>query len=266
MSNVKVSFRGYSNVAAKGSKERVVFDNSKSKWTEDDVVGIAYKAARATYYQQSWLGSKYDVDDFMQDAAIDILERFRTGYFDANRHDIFPIIFRLINGHFVFNEYKRRVKERRELALNAPAIGVKKAGRRETTWLDLLAEPTRHDLDFIKEEAAKEGTELIEAVIDQLDFRPFNTRKYTYSGIVKGMRVELTESLIAKLIFDGKDLHDILDVYGHNVSNSGSTSQSAYLAKIVKQTTTRIVNAIKAMNDDEQECVKSYLELNSMRS
>jgi hypothetical protein len=268
MENSKVYFRGYL-LTPKNSVERKVYDNSNTGYKAEDVVRIAYVAAFNAYSRFNWkdIESQYPLEDFKQDAAMYILDKFNEGYFDASQGDIFPIVYRLINGHFIYNKYVEYRDVEYVLPLNRP-VDFGNPGQREVEYLDGIADPERpnpEDLLF-KEVGAKSGKEIVKDILKELSVQPFNTHKYEYVGIIDGNRVDLTEVSVGELILQGKGLHDILNVFGYEVSNSGSTSQTAYIAKIVKRTRDKIVEVIKCLETDGQCSIRDYFELLDRRT
>jgi hypothetical protein len=262
MSGSIVSFRGY-NVEVSIKKEKVVFDNSNTAWSDTQIAEIAYKAAEIVYNKQRWDRTKYDIDDFKQDAAMYILDKFKAGYFDGSTPDIGPIVYRLLNGHYVYNQYRSTKRVRDEAQLNDPVEYMPELGSlgRRPEYLDLVQDerPTPEEYS-IHEKAISAGEHIVNYVVDKLNTQPFNTRKHAYVGYIDDIEIPLTESIVGKLIVEGKTLHEILDIYGyHDVTNAGLSSQTAYIAKVIKRTTQRIADIVASLSDTEKECAESYL-------
>jgi hypothetical protein len=117
MSSEKQYFRGYA-FAPKGKGKKANIERGNVVWTEEEVSKVAYKAARIIYRKYGWVKSKYDEDDFVQDAVMSILKGFRDGYFIATTSNIFPIVYRLIDGYFVYNKLKKHKVDSKVISLN----------------------------------------------------------------------------------------------------------------------------------------------------
>lgn len=230
------------------------------EWTEDEVVRLTYKVAPIVYKGRSWVGSKYSLDDFVQDAVMHILEKFRAGYLDTDRDDIKPLIYVLLNRFFAYNKYKKAKNDRATSSLHLPAIDTSGDSSKKE-MIEMIEDENPSPEEFTKNiDAIGDGEEIILGIIDNLDFEPFKSRKYQYSGEIDGKKIELTEANLAKLFFSGKTLHDILRIYGINVTNSGADSRASFIAHKLKALIKKMSETINALNDREKESVVKYLE------
>ena len=254
-------FRGY-KFAPKGKGQKAAIEPGNVVWAEEDVVNVAYKAARSIYRKYSWASSKYSEEDFIQDAAMSILKCFRDGYFTATTDNIYPIVYRLIDGYFVYNKLKKQKAEKCVLSLNDLAPFSKYGNGEDIELLETIADSSEQIIDnTVKERDAQIGKNILLKVIDTFETMPVRTRKHSYNGITGVSHIELSEYSIARLILDGNDLHDILNVFGFDISNSGSTSQTAYIAKIVKNVTDSLIEKIRALSSKDKESIADFLEL-----
>jgi|GEM_PF-6885956 len=266
MSSEKQYFRGYA-FAPKGKGKKANIERGNVVWTEEEVSKVAYKAARIIYRKYGWVKSKYDEDDFVQDAVMSILKGFRDGYFIATTSNIFPIVYRLIDGYFVYNKLKKHKVDSKVISLNDSSPFSKYNADKDVELLETIKDTSDIITDIVeKEDSAANGKNIILSVIETFSAIPIKTRKHVYVGVVdKNKKVNLSESVIASLVLSGKDLHDILNIFGFTVLNSGSMSQTAYIAKIVRNVTDSVVEKIKALSNDDRESVKSFLELSRNR-
>lgn len=229
-------------------------------WSEEEFVAEVYKVAPIVYRGRSWLGSKYSEDDFVQDAAVFMLEKFRDKYFDVTRDDLKPIIYRLLNGYFSLNKIKLKKRDRSTFSLNDIEKGLSGV-HAEKEKIDFIYDKDLNAEEEINyNESVNSGKELLLGIIDTLEFQPFRSRKHTYKGRVGKKTIELTEANLARLVSSGYKLHDILKVYGYNVTNAGSTSQTTFIAHKVKNIIEKLANKVNELTITERRDVETFLK------
>lgn len=260
----EVKYLGGYRLTPKHSVKSGGYDNSKSGWKDEDVINMSYKAAGIVYDKYRWDTANYTKDDFQQEAAIYILNKFNMGYFDANNDNIFPIVYRLIDGHFVYNKYKKHRPEFNIIRLDSEKFDNMPEDFYEDDLLRVNEDQNPEDI-CIKEEDIREGMSRVIEIISGLNSEPYITRKYNYVGELEGgIKVKLTEYNIGKLIIEGKSLHDILEIYGCNNSNSGASSKSANIARTVKRTKDKIVKGIKSLSEESKDSVRELFEFSKL--
>ncbi len=255
MQKQKITFNGYQINKTEKSK-KTLYDNSCLLSREDEVVQEAYKAANSIYPMYDWEDVMYGREDFMQDSAIYILEKFRSGYFDGSRPNLFPIIYRLIDGYFVYN--KRNLSKKCATSgnsLNTVAY-ITNAGY-VIEYISILADKTPYDPEDLIH-----GNKCLDSIIKKLNTKPFKTHKHNYFCEINGDRHELNEALVGALILDGKDLHRILSIFNCDTTWSGGSSKSAYIAKVINRTKNKILAEVKELSEDSRESVVRYLSVN----
>jgi hypothetical protein len=186
------------------------------------------------------------------------MDLYNRNYLDTTLTNIRPLIYRMLNGHFVFNMYKKQKRSRDELSLNKSASPtISSDSSHDSEFLDFI-----HDTDYNPEELINisSGEEIVKTIIDNLSFIPYSTRIYTYTGVTEeGNEIQLTESNLAKLILSGYDLHKILQMFNVDVANIGTSAQASYIAHKVKAVIMKLSKEINELSDDMLASVKLFL-------
>jgi len=257
MDNTKVIFNGYKLNKTDPNRESL-YDNSCFLHREDEVVKESYKAANTVYSNTNWDGASGSREDFRQEAAMYIIKKFRSGYFDGSRKNLFPIIYRLIDGYFAYNTKKSMDRE----SLVETSLNRTFSTRHDSDieYLQLLAD-TRHRYAI---EDVIHGENCIVKIIGKLDPKPIPTRKHKYQCELDGKAHKLNEALVGALLVSGRDLHYILDIFDCGTSWSGGSSRSAYIAKIVSRTKYKILEEVKGLPEEAKESVVGYFSDNSI--
>lgn len=244
-------FRGMTGaIKGKGVKPAPE-DKGQIKWTKDRLAWITNKIAPSVYRKYSWNALKYSVDDFTQDALMHIMELYDRNYLDLTLNNIGPLIKRMLNGHFVYNMYKKHKKFSKELSLN-------NTEDTEYNSIEYIAN--------VKDESPTSdtlllGEDFLKSFIDNLSFHAYRTRKHSYVGHTKKSgKIELTEANLAKLIISGYSLHDILKVFNVDVDNIGSSSQASYISHRVKAIIDKLALVINNEEDDVVDAIKAYID------
>jgi len=221
------------------------------KWDRDSLVDITYKIAPAVYSKYDWKNLKYSIEDFTQDAVMYIMDLYDRDYLDLTLNNIGPLINRMLNGHFVYNMYKKHQKHSKEYSLN-------KTKDTESSSQEFI--------DDLKDESPDSevlllGEDFLKAFIDNLSFIPYSTRKYKYKGYTdKSGEIELTESNLAKLIISGYTLHQILKIFNVDTNNIGASSQASYIAYKVRNIINKLALLINNEEPNIREAIKLYLK------
>lgn len=217
-----------------------------NKLTEEAMIKIAeavYRVAPPIYAKKSWSKIRYDLDDFTQDAVMDMIRLYEKGYFQIDKGHIDTIVYRMINGYFIINtlQTKRKIANRMVLA-DTPIAGSGSLGK--TALLDIIA--NKPGEDPLEHEYANG---VLQEIINKLDFTPVQGTKYSYSGVWKDKKeIPLTQRHIARLIFAGEDIHGILKIYGKDTKNIGACSQASHIRQTVMNTVKKIKEIVQTMN------------------
>ncbi len=235
-------------------------------WTEDEVVEATYRVATNVYYRSALTRLRYDKDDFLQDAALFILNKFRDKYFEITTDNAEPLIYSLLNNWFKRNAVSADYKHYRRVvymdrSLSDSSVNSSSAGNNMIFSNLMKSSISSPDAVYEYEVAVSSGKRILDNIIDSLDVTPYNSRKYNYIGKDEDFgKIKLSESNLARLLVSGKDLHSILTIYGNNTNNAGSSSPSAFIARKVKETKERLVDLIKGLPHSEKNDVIVYME------
>jgi hypothetical protein len=242
--------------ANKGKKPKV-HDKDVQIYDEHDVIAMVYDVAPIIYKKKrKWFyNTNYDLEDFVQDAAIHILERFREDYFDLSNPKLKSVIYTLIDGYFSLNKSRWDLRHSRE-ELHLDAVSDNEIEQEQ--YVDLLL---TKDLDpeekYILEKAIKDGREITNKMINKLSDTVFQTRKYRYIGEFKGKNYPFSEKSLVLLFLEGLTLKDIQEVY------KAELDRNYYKARLVerklKQTLNKLAEMINALEDSKRFNVKVYL-------
>ena len=231
-------------------------------WTEDELVSAVYNVAPIIYNSKTragvWDNTSYTEEDFTQEAALYALGLFRKNYFNTDYDILEPIVYRMLNSHFVWNVSRR---ERREYKRNEPSLN-RKYSNSDREYLDSEVDyNTRSVSDkAIYDEDIEEGKKIVDEIIELLDFKPYRTRKHTYIGNDEELgQIELTEKNIALLLLRGNSARDIIRIYGKEVDNIGASSEASFVSHKIKDTINNMAFIINNLDEDERDSVKTYL-------
>lgn len=228
-----------------------------SIWDEDSVVGVVYNVAPRVYYRKRW-PQLYTIDDFVQESAMYILDLYRKNYFPTDQDNIDPIIYRLLDGFFIINKYQRIKKEGYgKIYLDRYFKHGNHDSSSDQSALQLAVDNNYDERDS----RVAIGLELAEELIDRMDFQPYKTRKYKYVGYLNGETLALSEKNLAKLILMGMTMHDILDVYGNDVSNISTSTKATYIFHRVKITIDRMKEVIAGISEGAESKFAEYVSM-----
>lgn len=228
-----------------------------SIWDEDSVIAVVYNVAPRVYYRKRW-PQPYTIDDFVQDSAMYILDLYRKNYFPTDQDNIDPIIYRLLDGFFIINKYQRIKKEEYgKIYLDRYFKHGNHDSSSDQSVLQLAVDNNYDERDS----RVAIGLELAEELIDRMDFQPYKTRKYKYVGYLNGETLALSEKNLAKLILMGMTMHDILDVYGNDVSNISTSTKATYIFHRVKITIDRMKEVIAGISEGSESKFAEYVSM-----
>lgn len=230
---------------------------------EETIVNVAYematKMANIKYTQLKSLS--IDREDFIQDAVMYILDKYRDNYMNIdNEEESHGMIFKML-GRFTLNKFqitaKRKSREMLTLDQNID-------DSEDNTRVSQLADEERLNAEelVIDSENLEEGEALVYQILDRLNVTPFKTTKYQYTGQhpILGDDLKLSEYNIGRLLFINSDVHDILKTYGVDVQNIGADSEASYVYHKIKAIIKKIEKMAIAMTDEEKASIAKFLE------
>lgn len=258
---------GYT-IAIKNRATRNEEDYVNSRgWTEDDVAEATYNVAPIVYNNRvttgSWVDTAYTKEDFTQEAALYMVGLFRKNYFRTDNDELEPIIYRMLNNHFVSNTNKKAHKDYKR---NIPSLN-RTFPNSTTEYIDMeqSLDNTSEDT-IISEEAVEHGKEILDEIIDLLSFKPYVTRKHTYKGTHVTMgELDLSEKNIALLLLQGNSARDIIRIYGKEVDNIGTSSEASFVLHKVKRVVDNLAYIINGLSEEDREYVKTYINFVDMK-
>lgn len=231
-------------------------------WTEDDVALAVYNVAPIIYnnkaQQGAWDNTSYTEEDFVNEAALYTINLFRNKYFSTDFDSLEPIIYRMLNSHFVRNVLNR---ERRDYSRNLPVLNRPKGDENDTEFIDYLESEYLPPSEFVDRSLIDRGEAIAEKIIDSLNFLPYRTRKHTYVGQDKDLgKLQLSEQNIARLLFLGETPRGIIRIYGKEVDNIGSSSEASFILHKVKEVIEKIVLMVEKLPNKDKKALKAYME------
>lgn len=226
-----------------------------SKWNAETIVDAAYRVAPKVYYTKNWKNTNYDLDDFVQDAAMYILELYNDRYFPLDRENIDGMIYKMLKT-FSFNKNRSlQNKASKTFSINSTDSDDKPSA---TTFLPA------DTLDPSQEEALDYAKELLEEIVENdMKDQPFMTRKHTYRGKLDtwgDTGFELSEQNIAKLLLSGYGSTDIMNIYDSFADNIGASSKATYVYKKVNHVIDKLADVINQKPDYERKAIADYME------
>lgn len=243
-------------------------------FNEDDIISIVYKVAKNIFYKRNWSGTGITVEDFEQEAAMYILNKYREGYFKNRTHkDIAGAIIGTLNNFFVRNMhqtsteyttseyYKGQETNKEDIEARDDGVSIEDKGTSKLAAAYVSSEESPSDYAE-REIMAAEGKEIVDKLLDSLNKDPYKTYKHAYTGIVDGKEVEMSEYIIAKLFLEGythKEIADIFTTFEEEHDYYSHTSRGSYVQKRVKDIIYYLSNNLNALEDDKLEKVKVYI-------
>lgn len=257
---------GFRGVSAKGQGVRPAPENpGKVLWSKDDIIEMVYDVAPTIFRKSNkdwWIGTNYDEEDFAQDAAMDMLKRYDSGYIDATSPNLKKIIYALLNNFFIFNKAKSFKRKRQELGLDSPiggaALDQLGALDSEENYKDMVL-----DTELDPEErallasAVNRGEKLINALLDELSVTEFSTRKHEYIGQLNGTPVSFSEKSLAELFLSGKTVNEIISIF--DTDKKEDPSKARVIDRKVRTVVDKVADLINNMTEDDRFDIKVFL-------
>jgi hypothetical protein len=258
MEDNKIAYNGY--VMNKKGASTIDYGTPEhlSLWNEDGIAEETYKVASKVYSNYNWWkNTNYHEEDFVQDAVMYMVNLYRKNYFPTDQDNIKGIIYRLLNGFFVRNMYKKVAREKRNMSLDN-TIGDTEQSYIENVESTELTPEEEVALAY----AIEEGQQILAEVADDLSPIEYKTRKHKYIGEEKSLgKLKLSDTSIAKLLTLGYKYHDILEIYNVNHSNIGASSEATYVYRKTKEVIDKIAAKLNtSYTESQMNSVKVYLE------
>lgn len=222
----------------------------------DELVGIAYEVAPMIYFKAGWKDTVYNRDEFIQDAATYIWDKYNEGYFDSKTDSqLRPMVIGMLSGYFLKNQYKTakkyygrtvRVNEQDTEEESSPNF-------RNRVFKDnrTLTPSENYELQLI-----------IDDIVDLFSDEPYKTRKHTYSAKIGNKTVLANDKIIAELLLSGYTIRDIVlkfvDIpegayYSHDAK--ASYLGNSKILVVLK----RITDYIGLLDNDEKELIRTHI-------
>lgn len=230
--------------------------------TKEEIAEAVLRVAPRIYNRYWNLFERaYQQDDFTQDAYLHIQRLFNEGYIKPDRDNIDGIVYSLLNSFFVRNIIKsqKQLKETMVWDLTEESdysytnSGLIKYGDIEDTNL------LKPDAETAIHIGSTIGKQIVESILDNLDFSTYKTYKHIYKGLDNELgKLNFSEKSIAKLIFNGYNLQKTLEVFGFEGKDRGS--QTAFISKKYKEVSNLLENIFKALPKEDLENVLKYIQ------
>lgn len=229
----------------------------------EHLIDIAYKVAPNIYYKRNWSNTGMDQDEFVQQAAIYIFDKYNEGYFKGKQaHEITPMVIGMIQGWFIRNMHQTAVnKSKRQTALNQVV-----SAEDDREAIDLLVDDDAITPDeYVSEADFRVAKKILNQLLKNFSDSPFPSRKHRYiadriPGF--GKNVEASERVLIDLVLRGRTVKEIANYYKSKDAGEyySHDSKASYISHKVSQAIDKLANMLNALDDDEQAMVKDYIE------
>lgn len=235
-------------------------------FTLEHLVDIVYKVAGNIYYRKEWPESMYSKEDFIQEAAIYIVDKWNEGYFEGKDHtNIVPAVIGMLNGWFLRNKHQqsmtssayRKTKEHNIQGIDELKDGdsptdkfSRKVARELTSPED---SPEEHE-DRSSSTAA--GNLVLIEVLKEFSKEPYPTRKHNYQAFVNELgTVKLSPWVIARMLTLGYTDRDIIKLFtGINADSDvhfTADSRSSYVYKRVREVYNSLISKFRELSEED---------------
>lgn len=222
----------------------------------ETLIDIAYEVAPYLYFKADWRNTVYSRDEFIQDAAIYIFDKYNQGYFDNKTDEqLRPMVIGMLSGYFLKNQNKTAKK----YYARTPRVNEQDTDEESSLGLRSYVFSDKKTLSPSDD---YELQTIIDDILDLFSDEPYKTRKHTYSAKIGRKTVLANDKIIAALLLSGYTIRDIVELFvdipaGVYYSHDARASYlgNSKILTVLK----RINDYINLLDNREKELIKSHI-------
>jgi len=232
--------------------------------TLETVISIAYDVAPSIYRTKRWDNTLYTLDEFRQDAAIYIYEKYEQGYFEGKTEEqLRPMVYGMISGWFLRNTLQVTSKYR------ARYIPANESDTDEETPHSIRTALSTSNIPTPSEELDAEvdtalGREVADKLVQSLSPIPYKTRKHKYALKIDDEEVLANDQLIAELLLAGLDYKDIAQILSPPLPNQhkyySHNAASSYIGTKAHEVFQKLMKRADTLTPEEKRMLMRYFK------